>query len=374
MKSKLLCTVVVLSLTAHSITAQEIEDALVSDTTMVDTRVSIEEPQPTEVPTPTEGTEILIASVETPASIEATGTEGMSQEEIDFHLPFPDDTAGVTLSNDEHPVPPLEDEAQPTGWFASRWSSAKQSVADSFSSGRAKVADKVAKYQFKKEYGRHNTENVVSYLFMTGAIAELEQAESIRQQKLLAASVARSEAKRLHDESVRCLQLNGYYEARGESADQEYAANETVLNRLAVLYRQARTVCEVVFSPAQYSWTKHHPGMGTPVLHTKADEYSWKRSGLLAKRMMDTEAKVLDLAQGAIYYYNPDKATPAWKDDYKQVHKIENHRFLTEPRETHKYYIDASKPRINPILLNGLTDDERAEAIRIFNKDLEGGI
>ncbi len=52
-----------------------------------------------------------------------------------------------------------------------------------------------------------------------------------------------------------CLIENAIYEAVGETQRGMQLVTEVVINRLDNGYRGARTFCDVVFSPSQFSWT-----------------------------------------------------------------------------------------------------------------------
>jgi N-acetylmuramoyl-L-alanine amidase len=58
-------------------------------------------------------------------------------------------------------------------------------------------------------------------------------------------------------ESLLCLALNIYYEARGEPLDGQFAVAEVTLRRVADS-RWPDTVCDVVYQPHQFEWTRRH--------------------------------------------------------------------------------------------------------------------
>ena len=165
---------------------------------------------------------------------------------------------------------------------------------------------------------------------------------------------------RLYEESLLCLALNGYHEARGETADQEVATAAVVLNRLSVGYRGATTICEIITTPKQFSWVGVH-GINIPNFADKVEKGAWERSLLIAKRMLDPDATYIDPSNGATMYYNPSIVNPIWATDYRQVSILGNHRFLAEKNSSHKYFINNRNVRINPALLNGLSHSERDE-------------
>jgi N-acetylmuramoyl-L-alanine amidase len=56
-------------------------------------------------------------------------------------------------------------------------------------------------------------------------------------------------------ESILCLALALYYEARSETLDAQLLVAEVVVNRVKHEDFPA-TICEVVYQPNQFSWTK----------------------------------------------------------------------------------------------------------------------
>ncbi len=202
-----------------------------------------------------------------------------------------------------------------------------------------------------------NDDDEVSVDVMLAIEQAMRIAEEVREQRALALAVKLSEEKRLHDDSTYCLQLNGFREARSQTADQEVATAAVVMNRLSVGFRDATTICGVVQTPEQFSWVAEY-GMDLPDLSNKKERKAWERSGMIAKRMMAHDAGYIDPSNGAVYYYNPDVVDWEYKEAYVQVAILGNHRFMTE-QKGHKYFIDNQDIRINPVLFNGLSHDQR---------------
>ena len=213
--------------------------------------------------------------------------------------------------------------------------------------------------EYASKYGQPNATQH-NILVLKGTELAIRIAEEKRSQRYLADQIAQDEQLRLYEESLLCLALNGYYEARGETADQEVATAAVVLNRLSVGYRDATTICEVITTPKQFSWVGVH-GINIPNFEDKVEKRAWERSLLIARRMMDPDATYIDPSNGATMYYNPDVANPNWAPDYNQVAILGNHRFLAEQESSHKYFINNRNVRINPVLFNGLSHSERDE-------------
>ena len=222
------------------------------------------------------------------------------------------------------------------------------------------------RHEYASKYGKPNAtaENI---LVLRNTELALRVADEIRTQRELAARIAMDTELQLYEESLLCLALNGYYEARGETADQEVATAAVVLNRLSVGYRDATTICEVITTPKQFSWVGVH-GINIPSFKDKVEKKAWERSLLIARRMMDPDATYIDPSNGAVMYYNPDVADPSWPPFYNQVAVLGNHRFMSEKDEGHKYFINNRNVRINPVLFNGLSHDER-DSLKKINKD-----
>lgn len=213
------------------------------------------------------------------------------------------------------------------------------------------------KHDLKKKYGDAAVvePNLTSILQIED---DMFAADDVRQQKQFALEIAMANKQKLYYESLECLALNGFHEARDQTVDQEVATGAVVMNRLSVNFRGATTVCEVIYTPKQFSWIEQH-GTHTPDTSNKLEKQAWERSLLIARRLLDTDATYFDPSNGGLYYYNPDLVDWKYKHAYVQVAVLGSHRFMTEPDVNHPYRIDNTKIRINPALLNGLTRSER---------------
>jgi spore germination cell wall hydrolase CwlJ-like protein len=235
---------------------------------------------------------------------------------------------------------------------------------------KAKALFMKKKHDIKKEYGD------AAILEPTlSTILRIEEdsryADVVREQKQLALEVEEAERLQLYHDSLECLTLNGFREARKETADQEVATAAAVLNRLSVGFRKATTICEVIYTPKQFSWVEQH-GRDMPDLSNPIEKQAWNRSLLIATRMMDPDATYIDPSNGAIYYYNREYVMETTGKDwkyayaYKQVAVLGNHRFMAEKDKSHPYYIDNRQVRINPVLFNGLSHNERNLLIKEY--------
>lgn len=247
-------------------------------------------------------------------------------------------------------------------WYGKLW----DYLAADEDSVKAAAIYKVEGMKLDRKYGEGSSQDP-NRATLEEAEQAMRAADERREQKELALRVKASEQQRLYDESLLCLALNGYHEARGETADQEVATAAVVLNRLSVNFRGATNVCEVIYTPKQFSWVEEH-GVHIPDLSNKLEKQAWERSMLIARRMLDPDATFIDPSNGALYYYNPSIVDWKYKHAYVQVAVLGNHRFMTEKELNHPHHIDNRQVRINPVLFNGLTSEERQSLISEYQK------
>lgn len=126
-------------------------------------------------------------------------------------------------------------------------------------------------------------------------------------------------------EELFCLTEAIYFEARNQNIEGMAAVGLVVRNRVENNYRGS-TYCEVVKSPKQYSYRNG----GNPEIIIKnydvpdADKLWW--SLRLAIDIINND--ISDFTNGSMHYYNPDKASPIWKNDGFEKNKIGDHYFL----------------------------------------------
>lgn len=81
------------------------------------------------------------------------------------------------------------------------------------------------------------------------------------------------------DDSVQCLALAIYYEARGETTTGQAGVGYVVMNRVHNRHFKPKTVCGVIKQPYQFSWVRHPPkGM----IHAKA----YTRATVIARQVL----------------------------------------------------------------------------------------
>ena len=107
---------------------------------------------------------------------------------------------------------------------------------------------------------------------------------------LLASITATLEAKS-DSTQMNCLALVGYHEAKGESDRGMIAVMQVTMNRVKS-EKFANTICGVVYSKGQYSWTKYNPKV--------KEQEQYARAERLAKEVIDGKHK--DNTQGALFF------------------------------------------------------------------------
>lgn len=295
------------------------------------------------------------------APLVEVGIEANEQESV--ATPPPENVAPEALTSPvqahipeggagSEPVPEELDEVEPS-WF----DRLTDFLWTSDNSLKAKAVLMKQKMDARRDYGE-DADSPINFPVIMESIAALKEADERREQAQLAMEIAEAERQKLYNDSLECLALNGYHESRGETADQEVAAAAVVLNRLSVGFRGATTICEVIYTPKQFSWVEQH-GVHIPDTENPIERRAWQRSLLIAKRMLDPDATFIDPSNGAQYYYNPSLVDWRYKHAYKQVAVLGSHRFMAEKDPSHPHYIDNNQVRINPVLFNGLTHEER---------------
>ena len=124
---------------------------------------------------------------------------------------------------------------------------------------------------------------------------------------------------------VRCLALNIYHEARGESDDGKIAVGHVVMNRASDA-RFPRKVCDVVAqggvrrNRCQFSWRCDGRS------DKPRDRRSWQRSRDLALQIYFGQSA--DPTEGALWYH-AEYVRPIWKHSFSKGPKIGRHIFYS---------------------------------------------
>lgn len=115
-------------------------------------------------------------------------------------------------------------------------------------------------------------------------------------------------------EDVICMADNIHYEARGEPEEGKHYVALTVLNRLKSPKFKESTVCEVIYSPNQFSWTKKY----------KKRNVASEEDKMIALEAMNKEHT------GSVLYYHAKYVKPYWRNKLTKVKEVGNHIFYNE--------------------------------------------
>jgi spore germination cell wall hydrolase CwlJ-like protein len=121
---------------------------------------------------------------------------------------------------------------------------------------------------------------------------------------------------------VECMARNIYYEAGTESDIGKYAVGHVTVNRVRTGY-WGKTVCEVVYAPAQFSWTllKQLP---------KPDAKLYDHCREVARTVLNGYGiKGLDRS---LFYHADYIRTPNWVDVEYRVRQIGAHIFYNRAK------------------------------------------
>lgn len=120
---------------------------------------------------------------------------------------------------------------------------------------------------------------------------------------------------------VECLARNIYWEAGVEDMTGKIAVGNITVNRVKTKYWGSH-ICDVVYSPAQFSWTKQKRRAWVAL-----KGQSWEDSQSAARAVLDgIQVKKLNKA----LFYHADYVSPTWKDNSKKVLKVGRHIFYTQ--------------------------------------------
>lgn len=126
-----------------------------------------------------------------------------------------------------------------------------------------------------------------------------------------------------YEEQIEVLALNMYHEARGEPIDGMQMVGEVTLNRVdAPNYPD--NICDVVYQPSQFSWTR-------VVKDPEPRELDvWQDALILAENLILGEVDTFN--NGATHFINPDKLSriPNWAKQFESVGRIGNHVFYQQ--------------------------------------------
>jgi N-acetylmuramoyl-L-alanine amidase len=108
------------------------------------------------------------------------------------------------------------------------------------------------------------------------------------------------------DKQLKCLVDNVYYEARGEPFQGQVLVAKTTLNRA-----KGRTICEAVYEPFQFSWTRKP--------YAITDYSAWVKAANAANKAYYIKSPV--------HYFHSTKVNPKWSNNKLPLAKVGNHIF-----------------------------------------------
>ena len=121
-----------------------------------------------------------------------------------------------------------------------------------------------------------------------------------------------------NSKDLKCLAQNIFFEAGTESMLGKIAVGQVTVNRVKIGH-WGETVCEVVNSKGQFSWTDRND------LSIDKDSKNYKDSVWAAKKVLQ-ERKRLRILRSALFYH-ADYVRPNWVDKTQKITKIDKHIF-----------------------------------------------
>jgi spore germination cell wall hydrolase CwlJ-like protein len=122
---------------------------------------------------------------------------------------------------------------------------------------------------------------------------------------------------------AQCLAKNIYHEAGVEPVEGKYAVAQVTLNRLKT-GRWGHSICDVVYSKAQFSWT-----LSKRKVREQPKGELWAESQAVARTVLDKGVRVPSLAQST--YYHADYVNPLWSKSVVKIQQIGQHIFYKKP-------------------------------------------
>ena len=120
-------------------------------------------------------------------------------------------------------------------------------------------------------------------------------------------------------ESLFCLALNIYFEARSEDIQSQIAVAQVTINRVES-EKFPNTVCKVVKQYKQFSWYWDEKS------DKPYEKEAWKKSLALAEVFLEHKGIKIDCVSDATHYH-ADYVFPAWRKTKTKTIEIEDHIF-----------------------------------------------
>ena len=119
------------------------------------------------------------------------------------------------------------------------------------------------------------------------------------------------------DEQLRCLAQNIYHEARGEQEAGQLAVAAVTLNRVRSPY-YPNTVCEVVWQPWQFSWTRAYPEF------ERVNPRAWNKAWRIARLALRGRHPP---GIGRATHFHAHEVQPEWSVGVRPLSRIGRHVF-----------------------------------------------
>ena len=130
-------------------------------------------------------------------------------------------------------------------------------------------------------------------------------------------------SERIHYTKVdeACLARNIYYEAGVDTIQGKYSVAQVTLNRLKTRH-WGNTICKVVHSPAQFSWTLKDD-------LDKPEGQHWRDSKMVAHHVLKDRIRVLPL-QRALMYHAAWIPAPKWVEMRHRIMQVGKHIYYEQ--------------------------------------------
>jgi len=134
---------------------------------------------------------------------------------------------------------------------------------------------------------------------------------------------ARADQPAATEQDIACLARNVYFEARNQSIEGQLAVAHVTLNRLEES-AEPRTICDIVYRPGLFSWTRDE---------RKHDGQIWEKTAWETARwvaMIAVAEPAADPVRGSTFYHAVS-VEPYWASALVRVGQIGDHVFYARP-------------------------------------------
>jgi spore germination cell wall hydrolase CwlJ-like protein len=121
-----------------------------------------------------------------------------------------------------------------------------------------------------------------------------------------------------------CMAKNIYHEAGVETEKGKIAVGQVTLNRVST-GRWGNSICEVVYSHKQFSWT-----LEPQKLHEKPKGPLWEESLAAAQKVF--AGKRVKVVGNSLFYHTDYIKTPYWAEKKALIAQVGQHLFYTKAR------------------------------------------